>query len=74
MKKIFLIAISLISLASCSEYSPSGSEFIIDDVTSMNNINMYRYHLSSTSGLVNFYMKDSANKYTLRDTVKFNLK
>ncbi len=73
MKKLFLASIGLIVLSGCSDISPSGTDFIIKDV-SPNAYKIYKYHCISIKGYADFYMKDSANKYIVGDTIKFNLK
>ena len=73
MKKIFLIPISLIALCSCSELYPSGTDFIIKDVRA-SEYKIYKYHCVSIKGNCDFFMKDSANKYIVGDTLTLNLK
>lgn len=63
-----LIIILLLLLTACSGLWPADGKFVCIEVGSYKP-GMYEYRLESAKGSVVFYTVDSANKYTVGDTI-----
>jgi len=66
MKKLIIILILL--LTACDEFFPSDGTFICKYVESGNQ-KIYNYQFISIKGHNAFWVKDTANKYTVGDTI-----
>ena len=62
------IIIASVLLSGCNEFFPSNGHFVVDHVESLSD-NLYKYTLVSLKGDGLLFIKDSANKYIIGDTV-----
>lgn len=67
-----IVAVVLISavLTSCGEFMPSDGRFYIKTVRPYGK-GIYQYQMISVTGKNSWWLKDSANKYIVGDTITF---
>ena len=68
MNKIITVILATVLLSSCGEFFPSDGRFYIKNVQPYKK-GVYQYQLISVIGKNGFWLKDSANKYIVGDTV-----
>lgn len=65
---LYGLLLVIISLYGCGELMPSDGRFYVKDLETVGN-GMYKYQVVSIKGNNSFWIKDSANKYIVGDTL-----